>query len=50
VDLLRKAKEWQSAEMRRKAADLIEETAGWLPWSKQKRAERLKKLEELRNQ
>jgi CRISPR-associated protein Csm5 len=50
VNLLRQAKGWDSAEIRRKAADLIEETARWLPWggNKQKVAERLKNLGELR--
>lgn len=49
VGLLRQAKAWESAEMRGKAADLIEETVRWLPWPKQKRADRMKELDELRN-
>ncbi len=51
-ELLRQAKSWQSAEIRRKAAELIEETVRWLDWggNKQKRAERAKELEELRNE
>ena len=50
VDLLRQAKTWESAEMRQKAAELIEETARWLRWAgdKQKVAQRLNELEELR--
>jgi CRISPR-associated protein Cmr6 len=51
VELLRNAKNWESSELRRKAADLIDETLRWLPWAgnKQKVAERRNELEELRS-
>ena len=50
VALLKQARDWESAEMRRGAADLIRETLEWIPWggNKEKRAERARELEEMR--
>ncbi|MEW5977190.1 MAG: RAMP superfamily CRISPR-associated protein [Acidobacteriota bacterium] len=49
AELLKQAKSWSAAEMRRKAAELIEETTRWVPWPKKKQTERQKELDELRN-
>lgn len=46
-DLLRNAKSWESPELRRKAADLIQETVAWVDWPKKKRDERNREIEEL---
>lgn len=48
VDLLRQAKSWESAELRSKAADLIEETVRWMDWPKRKREDRNRQVRELR--
>lgn len=50
AELLREAATWESNEMRRKAAALIEETISLIPWPKKKRAEREKELDELRKE
>lgn len=48
VALLRAAREWESEALRQRAADLIEETARWLPWPKRKRDQRREELRALR--
>jgi CRISPR-associated protein Cmr6 len=48
VELLRNAQQWESTELRRQAAELIEETERWLSWPKKKRDERRRMLQALR--
>ncbi|AGA33133.1 CRISPR-associated protein, Csm5 family [Thioalkalivibrio nitratireducens DSM 14787] len=48
VDLLRTALDWGSEELRRQAADAIQQTVRALPWSKKSRAERQNDLARLR--
>jgi len=47
IELLKRAKEWQDPELRRKAADLISQTTKLIPWPKKKQADRAKELEDL---
>jgi hypothetical protein len=48
VNLLRKASAWESVELRAEAADLIEQTAKYLPWSKKSKEARQQELTKLR--
>jgi CRISPR-associated protein Cmr6 len=47
LGLLRKAAAWESEDARRKAAELITETLGWMDWPKHKREARNRELEAL---
>ena len=49
VALLDAALEWTNPDLRRQAAELIEETARFLPWAKKRKKEVREKLQQLRN-
>ncbi len=47
MKLLNQAQSWESSDMKRKAATLIQETVDWIEWPKRKREKRDKLIEEL---